>query len=294
MTISSIFFKGNHEMSIKLLIFVCILAFIASCKEKEPVQEKILLGSGYILNDELHYFDQVICYRTEWGEIFHAREGLNEHIFVLSDTTQSAYSLTDTVFSTDHGKFRFTLEAMGIYYLYASEGSLQYDRQKNTTHFEVNPFGVNVLDGILIPDTIIWEPFLDFTGITVRDESGVLVDTGDETDWSIRNKWMIAEAQLFNLEDNSTNPGPKSLIAYPNPVQNQCMLDFINTPGYDLEMILVNPNMEIEKIYKGLKDNDMALLLDDPAYNGHNYRLYFHLMRDSSSWYGSGDLNFSE
>lgn len=291
MTISSIFFKGNHEVAIKLLICSCILIFITSCKEKEPEKEKILQGSGYILNGESYYYDSVICYRTEWGEIFRAREGMEEHIFVLSDTTQSIYNITDSVFSTDYGKFRFTLESTYKYF-YATEGSLQYDRQKNTAHFEVNPFGVNVLDGMLIPDTVIWEPYLDFTWITMRDESGVPVNTGDETDWSIRQKWMIAEVQLFNLEYKSSNPGPKYLNVYPNPVQNQCVLDFIYPQGCDLEMILVNPNMEIEKIYKELKDNDMTLLLDDPSYNGHNYRLYFHLMQGSLSWYCSGDLNF--
>ena len=294
MTISTVFLRINHRVLLKLLMFFCLLIFIISCKEAEPEEEKTLLGSGYILNGELYYFDYVTCYRTDWGEIFNAREGNLEFIFILSDTSQIAYSITDTLFSTDQGKFRCTLESKGIY-IYATEGSVQYDRQKNTAHFEINPFGVNTLDGILIPDTIIWEPFLDFTGITMRDESGVPMNTEDETDWGIRKTWKIAEAQLFNLEDNTTNPGPKYLKVYPNPVQNQCMLDFINTSGnYDLEMILVNPNMEIERTYTKLKDTDMNLLLDDPAYNGHNYRLYFHQMKDSYSWYGSGDLNFSE
>ena len=283
--------KTTYLLAIWQLLCIGMIIFSTSCKD--PDQPQILLGSGYKLNGKLYNLGRVTSYRTDWGEILYINGGGFDFVFVLSDTTQSKYVITDTVFSSDIGKFRCTQQIQNSFF-YATEGSLEYDRLNNKIQFEVNPNGLLYTNGILITDTILRTSIIDFSTITMRDQFGVMINQGDENDWSYRDKWKLAEAQLLNLENDYTNKGGRCMTVYPNPVQNSCVIDFIWPNGSNFNLVLVNPNMEVELAYKYLKDNDLNLLLDNPAFDGHYYRLYFQRINNEASLYGSGDLFFSQ
>ncbi len=278
---------------IQELAFFGILSFLLSfpsCKEKESSVQVIPDQSGYLHYGTWNELRPTMSFRTAWGEILQSEDLF---FFVLSDTTHTTYEVVDTLFSSDQGKMRCTFNVSNL--MYATAGSLTYDRKLGKAEFSIDINNSFHLEGKLIPDTILRHPILDFTQITMRDNNGMIQSTEDEGDWKIRNKWNPVETQLFQLKYNSTNHGGNFLIAYPNPMENSLNLKFISQQNKPLDFLLVNPNMEVERTFLNLNNTNMQLQIDNPAFNGGYYRLYYHYHPDSSySIYGSGDIKFSE
>ncbi len=274
------------------LLQLVFLISVVSCKDNDANERPIIAPgeSGYYRNNEGYSIGHVTSYRTGWGEILVANSLTEELVFVLSDTLNTTYTITDTLFDSDYGKFRCTYATQQHLY-YADQGSLQYDRVNHTVHFEVFPGGIEFSDGILVADTLIRQPILDFTAITMRDPFGAPMNAEDKTDWCIRNNLNTTELQLFYPENSYCGTGGAFMVAYPNPTTGNFILHFDQSLNEPLVMILVNPNMEVVKEFPELQNQNIAFQLDKSIAPDNYYRIYYSYNPDAEHrYYGSGDL----
>ncbi|NVO20706.1 MAG: hypothetical protein HXX13_13475 [Bacteroidetes bacterium] len=269
-------------------------SLIFSCKDDNPPATPTITKTEFYLNDTYSQSTISESFRTKWGEIMKVVSDRGDLYFILSDTTQQTYTIADTVFGYDLGKARCILDVGMHSYLYSTEGTISFDRQKNSGTFTLSFGSMKITKGVLVMDTVIHKPAIDFTAITMTDYQGVPMNAGDPQDWVIHNNWAPLEASIFHLIDPSTNAGGDYAIVYPNPLGSSMIMHFSSSViAMHADHILVNQNMEVEKIFPGLPATNVQFLLDDPAYKGEYYRLYSRIYDDTFRVYGYGDLKFN-
>lgn len=289
--ISNTLDKYKLQTMKKTLTILILLIFVlsTSCENSESVTDNFASKTTFEIGGTHYEANRTTSYQTEFGQILKATGDNFEFYIILSDTINSSFNITDTIKGLDNGKAKCIFKQLDGF-KFSTAGTITYNFDKKIGAFSIDIEDLKLENGLIKVDTVIKESIIDFTGITMRDYFGNFINSVDANDWIIRSNLEVIERSVFNVKTNNSNLNAINLFGYPNPFSDIIRIE-LNIPiGCNADLFLVNTNFEIEKIIKGIQSCTISLLLDNPAYKGNYYRLFYKIYSDSEQVYGSGDL----
>ncbi len=148
------------------------------------------------------------------------------------------------------------------------------------------------------PDPVISDPEIPFTGVSLMDENGSPLASGDPTDWRIDDVWFPKEKALFPASAGLKNcPASSSIEAYPcmpNP-GSRLYFGYRLPDSMELSLCIVDRNFSTlyrqDAIQFGLGYNAVILNLDSIPLRD-TVRIYYQLQRRNATcvFRGHGDV----
>jgi len=140
---------------------------------------------------------------------------------------------------------------------------------------------------------------ITITGITVRDEAGLLTGEVDTTDWNSDAAFPDKVNTLLNFTDtldysyvyNSTI----SISAYPNPFENQFIFRVSSTENTLMKYIIVDESLKVytkRALNLTYGNHTFSILTDNLLPANKYYRIYYAFYNYTKTAYykGHGDL----
>lgn len=271
------------------MVITIFLSF-TSCEDK--TSDKTIINTNTHFNIEEQNFDarSSILYTTDYGNIITLIGDNFELCFILTDSTTSNFSFTDTLFSSDSAKAKCVAFYNGEYF-FSNSGSIFFN--PNTSEegtFSIEFEGLSVTNGIIIIDSIVNNPIIDFTKIKSTSDLGNTIYDHSSNDWEISNYWELCERSLFNLKIETMLESEISVYEYPNPFKDIIQLDIKKPENYNIDLLLVNKNYEIEYSINNISAKNLALDFSANKIKPDYYRLYYRIHNQGNQYFGSGDL----
>jgi len=269
------------------MFLLAILLLTISCKDE--VQEvKPETSTSFYIGNTSYDSDTTIEFQTEFGQILKVVGKDYELYIVLSDTNSKTFSITYNVVESDIGKARCILK-MNDTYRFSSSGTIEYDLDKKSGTFDLVIDDLHLINGIILTDTIIYKPIIDFTKLSMTDYQGWPINNVDADDWGIRTDFDVIERSVFSLKTSSI-PNSFVINAYPNPSADLITIEADIPTDYRMDLILVNENFEIEKRFMHFQFAYFQFLIDETIDPGNYYRFYYRIYSFSEQYFGSGDI----
>ena len=130
-----------------------------------------------------------------------------------------------------------------------------------------------------------------FTGVTMVDEDGNLINQLDSADWRMDDKWVNKEAGLFSSHyGTSCTPDYNyQILSYPNPTYGVFYLHFNKKSSTHIEFRLV------DKSFRTLLQNDSitvsTIALDATSLGiTDTVRMYYKFVEGNCEFRGHGDI----
>ncbi len=270
-----------------LIPFVLILILLTSCEQdKSEIHEKS--KTGFKIGNNSYLASQTNLYITDHGKIIETYGDGFQLFIVLSDKSGTSFEITDSLLSNSEGAARCILKISNEFY-FSTDGMINLGVDNKSGNMEISFENTVLNNGKLYIDSVINKPYIDFTSFTACDIFGTSMNSGDESDWKIRNDFQMIERLLFNVNSELLYRDLE-LYAYPNPLSYVISVQININQNEKIDFFMVNENFEIERKIVQLQSGPYYFLLGYPEYDGYYYRLYYKIYSDNETFYGSGDL----
>ncbi|MGB1242594.1 MAG: hypothetical protein ACPG49_08735 [Chitinophagales bacterium] len=276
-----------------LILIAFFLVIIASCEPDSPepdIPKPINpTQTNFKIDANSFISSQTNLYVTDFGKIVETYGEGFQLFMILSDASGTSFEVTDTLKGVDNNSARIVLKIADDYH-FSTTGTIVLDADNEASTMEISFDEINLTGGELYIDSVITEPILDFTNITMTDIFGVPMNDGDENDWIIRSDFEVIERLIFNENSESFLERDLEISSYPNPFNKEIRMltDFDENDRMDL--FLVNENFEIETKIIQLPPLDVYAFRFDNLKEDTYYRLYYRVYSENETYYGSGDL----
>ena len=283
--------KLNTMRKTLFILFIPILIALASC-DKDNSKPNTIVKTNFTIEGKQYLATRTNIYLTDYGKVVESYGDNFQLTIVLSDVSATSFEITDTLTGASKNKARSILKIDNTFY-FSTAGSIELDNANKTGSLKISFGNIQIKDGILHTDSILNKPIIDFTRISGIDIIGQATSIKDPNDWIIRSDFHSIERLIFNEPSDAFQTKEMRITGFPNPLYNTLYLNFDISQNEQLDLFLVNENLEIEKKFLKVQANSFALLLDNPIFKGHFYRLYYKVYSVDKNYYGSGDLEFS-
>lgn len=131
-----------------------------------------------------------------------------------------------------------------------------------------------------------------FSGITVRDESALLISE-DLNDWQLHSNWSDQEHSLFNEKRNldcDTTTEEYSILAYPNPCNGIFYLGLTKPLNKWMSLRIVDEDFNVLVSSDSVFSEVLAFNLTSFNRRDQLVRVYYKFLGENCELKGHGDI----